>query len=304
MPVTVQDVRLNVFARGRTAREEPAPAPPEDPSPTTTTTTSTTTSTSTSSNTTSSSETPTETAKPPHEHHPKHDDKDGDSELVATAMRGAGMPSLHRRAMDSSEMLPQPMDIDALVSFGFPDWFGDDDDDDDDDDDGDHPKSPERKKQTMLLGRIHHLETPLYFDGGGVLANLFWGLGGGSGSAKGKEAVASLRLTRPGNLTEQGGSERWLRVLKHPFLLTVQGALQYDVPLTHRHFSSPIEGSVVVKPGNGVGGGDPDGGDGGGDGGGGGDDDDGDGDDDGGDDDREEKRTKKKNKKNEVLVDY
>ena len=70
----------------------------------------------------------------------------------------------------------------------------------------------------MLLGHVHQFDNPLTFDGS------FW-------RRQAHYSTASLRLNKPGNQTELGGTERWERVLQHPFDLIVRGVLNYQIPL-------------------------------------------------------------------------
>jgi hypothetical protein len=94
---------------------------------------------------------------------------------------------------------------------------------------------PEGSRKTMLLGRVDHFDNPLTFDGS------FW---------KNHEHVStgSLRLSKPGNRTELGGSERWERVLLHPFDLIVRGTLKYKIPLGGHSYAANVGNSVRVHP--------------------------------------------------------
>lgn len=99
----------------------------------------------------------------------------------------------------------------------------------------DDTEDPESNRQTMLLGRIDHFDTPLTFDGS------FW--------KKHKHiSTGSLRLSKPGNRTELGGSARWERVLLHPFDLVVRGTLKYKIPLGGRSYAVGVGDSVTVHP--------------------------------------------------------
>lgn len=111
-------------------------------------------------------------------------------------------------------------------------------------DDGTDPPSDDdlyKDAQTMLLGRIFHLDTALTFDGSPIKRHLHY-------------ATGALRLEKPGNRTETGGSERWEEVLKWPFELIVRGVLRYELPLPGlgsgggRGVSAGVSGSVVVLP--------------------------------------------------------
>ena len=55
-------------------------------------------------------------------------------------------------------------------------------------------------------------------------------------------------MARPGNKTEKGGTERWERVVLHPFELIVRGVLRYQTPLSGRWRTASIGASVMVNP--------------------------------------------------------
>ncbi|CEJ60918.1 hypothetical protein PMG11_09472 [Penicillium brasilianum] len=94
---------------------------------------------------------------------------------------------------------------------------------------------PEGDPQTMLLGRVFRFDSPLSFEASpwGHLVS----------TSKGQ-----IRLARPGNKTESGGTERWERVLQHPFDLIVRGVVKYQLPLSARFHSSSISSTVRVVP--------------------------------------------------------
>ncbi|KAK0271106.1 Vacuolar inheritance and morphology protein [Friedmanniomyces endolithicus] len=104
-----------------------------------------------------------------------------------------------------------------------------------DDDDSD----AEKDAQTMLLGRILHFDQALAFEGSPIKRHAHYSFG-------------ELRLMRPGNRTEVGGSERWERTLLHPFELVVRGVLKYQLPVSGREQSVSVGASVVVHPEEGV----------------------------------------------------
>ncbi|KAK0868268.1 Vacuolar inheritance and morphology protein [Friedmanniomyces endolithicus] len=104
-----------------------------------------------------------------------------------------------------------------------------------DDDDSD----AENDAQTMLLGRILHFDQALAFEGSPIKRHAHFSLG-------------EVRLMRPGNRTEVGGSERWERTLLHPFELVVRGVLKYQLPVSGREQSVSVGASVVVHPEEGV----------------------------------------------------
>ncbi|GLI80280.1 vacuolar inheritance and morphology protein [Penicillium ochrochloron] len=94
---------------------------------------------------------------------------------------------------------------------------------------------PEGDPQTMLLGRVFRFDSPLSFEASpwGHLVS----------TSKGQ-----IRLARPGNKTESGGTERWERVLQHPFDLIVRGVVKYQLPLSSRFHSASISSTVRVIP--------------------------------------------------------
>lgn len=90
-------------------------------------------------------------------------------------------------------------------------------------------------RQTMLLGRIFSFDSALTFDASPL-------------RHKSSISIGELRLAKPGNKTEEGGTERWERVLQHPFELIVRGVLKYSLPLSGRIRTAPIGASVLVHP--------------------------------------------------------
>jgi hypothetical protein len=95
-------------------------------------------------------------------------------------------------------------------------------------------KDPSAGKQTMLLGHILKFDNPIIFDGS------FW-------RREPYRALGSVRLSKPGNHTEAGGTERWERVLRHDFELQIRGILSYTIPLTGQMRNEGIMGSTTVK---------------------------------------------------------
>lgn len=107
-------------------------------------------------------------------------------------------------------------------------------------DEGTDPiEDPEGDHQTMLLGRIFHFDSALSFDPSPL-------------RRQPQRSAGELRLMRPGNRTETGGSARWERVLQHQFVLIVRGVLRYELPLSTNVRSVPVGASVLVKPEEGV----------------------------------------------------
>ncbi|KAL4889779.1 vacuolar segregation subunit 7-domain-containing protein [Aspergillus ambiguus] len=94
---------------------------------------------------------------------------------------------------------------------------------------------PTGDPQTMLLGRVFHFDSPLTFDPSPWNHH--------PANSKGQ-----IRLARPGNKTEEGGTERWERVMQHPFDLIVRGVVKYQLPLSSRFHSASVSSSIKVIP--------------------------------------------------------
>jgi hypothetical protein len=97
------------------------------------------------------------------------------------------------------------------------------------------PDEGASNKQTMLLGYVHQFDNPLTFEGS------FW-------RHHPRYSTASLRLNKPGNQTELGGTERWERVLQHPFELIVRGVLKYQIPLGGSKHTASVSSTTLVHP--------------------------------------------------------
>lgn len=97
------------------------------------------------------------------------------------------------------------------------------------------PDPDENDSHTMLLGRIFHFDAQPSFDGSPL-------------THQRTSSIGQVRLARPGNRTEEGGSARWEAVLQHPFHLIVRGVLKYQLPLSNRLRTAPIGASVLVYP--------------------------------------------------------
>jgi hypothetical protein len=97
------------------------------------------------------------------------------------------------------------------------------------------PSDPAGDHQTMLIGRVFRLDSTLSFEPSP------W-------HYEPSTSKGQIRLSRPGNSTEKGGTERWERVLQHPFELIVAGVVQYQLPLSSRFHSSSISSSIRVTP--------------------------------------------------------
>ena len=120
---------------------------------------------------------------------------------------------------------------DRWIRFGWP-HFGVDDGVDEGNDPIDDPESGVPK---LLLGRILHFDSPLTFDASPVRRTR-------------TTSVGEIQLAKPGNATEISGSERWERVIQHPFDLIVRGVINYQLPLSSKIRTSKIAGKARVYP--------------------------------------------------------
>lgn len=103
-------------------------------------------------------------------------------------------------------------------------------------DDGTDPiDDPEGDPHTMLLGRVFDFDSALTFDPSPLRRSAI-------------NSTGEIRLAKPGNHSETGGSERWERVIQHPFQLIVRGILKYKLPLNSHPVTATISGSVTVDP--------------------------------------------------------
>jgi len=103
-------------------------------------------------------------------------------------------------------------------------------------DEGNDPiDDPEPGTQKMLLGRIFEFDSPLSFDASPVRRTR-------------SSSIGEIRLAKPGNRTEEGGSARWEKVLQHPFDLIVRGVIKYQLPLSAKARSAKIGSRIKVLP--------------------------------------------------------
>lgn len=97
------------------------------------------------------------------------------------------------------------------------------------------PDDPSGDALSMLLGRVFKFDSPIIFDP--------------SPWRRTKSiSVGEIRLPKPGNKTEEGGSARWERVLQHPFELIVRGEVKYSLPLMSSMRSAPVNAKIQVSP--------------------------------------------------------
>ncbi|KAL9109023.1 MAG: hypothetical protein Q9227_006263 [Pyrenula ochraceoflavens] len=103
-------------------------------------------------------------------------------------------------------------------------------------DEGTDPiEDPEGDAQTMLLGRIYEFDSPLNFDPSPL-------------RRQPSHSVGEVRLQKPGNKTEEGGSARWERVIQHPFELIVRGVFKYQLPLSSKFKTASVSSRTRVLP--------------------------------------------------------
>jgi hypothetical protein len=87
----------------------------------------------------------------------------------------------------------------------------------------------------MLLGRISRFDSPLNFDGSFFNRHVV-------------ESPGEIRLAKPGNKTEAGGTERWEEVLQYPFELIVKGVFKYQLPLSTRDLTVLVNAVYYYDP--------------------------------------------------------
>lgn len=103
------------------------------------------------------------------------------------------------------------------------------------DDDPSDPAPLDPDPQTMLLGQVFIFDNPLTLDGSPVQRHR-------------SQAVGEVRLLKPGNGTETGGTKRWEQVVHHKFELIVRGVLMYQLPLSSRVHSASVGARATVWP--------------------------------------------------------
>ena len=94
---------------------------------------------------------------------------------------------------------------------------------------------PATDSQTMTLGQIVEFDSPLIFEASPIRHHSLGSIG-------------EVRLAKPGNSTEEGGSQRWAHVIQHEFELIVRGNLRYSLPFSSRMRRVVISSRVVVHP--------------------------------------------------------
>jgi Vacuolar segregation subunit 7 len=120
----------------------------------------------------------------------------------------------------------------GVIAVSSPWWWPDDDGIDEGNDPIDDPEPGVTK---MLLGRILEFDSPLVFESSPLMRTS-------------SSSVGEIRLAKPGNKTEEGGSLRWERVLQHPFELIVRGVIKYQLPISSKTLSAKIGSRIKVLP--------------------------------------------------------
>ena len=119
----------------------------------------------------------------------------------------------------------------GVIAVSSPWWWPDDGVDE-----GTDPiDDPAPGVQKMLLGRVLEFDSPLVFESSPLMRSS-------------STSVGEIRLARPGNKTEEGGTQRWERVLQHPFELIVRGVIKYQLPIGSKMRSAKIGGRIKVLP--------------------------------------------------------
>ena len=103
----------------------------------------------------------------------------------------------------------------------------------------------EEDPHVMLLGQIFGFDSPLIFEASPLRHQT-------------SSSVGEVRLAKPGNRTEQGGSDRWETVIQHPFELIVRGVIRYTLPINSKVRSASVKGKAFVEPEDSEGDSDPD----------------------------------------------
>jgi hypothetical protein len=119
----------------------------------------------------------------------------------------------------------------GVIAVSSPWWWPDDGVDE-----GTDPiDDPTPGVQKLLLGRVLEFDSPLVFESSPLMRS--------SSSSTGE-----IRLAKPGNKTEEGGTQRWERVLQHPFDLIVRGVIKYQLPISSKTRSAKIGSRIKVLP--------------------------------------------------------
>ena len=157
--------------------------------------------------------------------HQPHEEPPGPSPKPNTP--GTSKPGKVRiNSPDSSPLFSDPSDIVSQLD-GI--------------DEGNDPiiDDPAADSQTMLLGQIFEFDSPLVFEPSPIHHRSLGSLG-------------EVRLAKPGNKTEEGGSQRWEHVIQHDFELIARGVMRYSLPVSSRTYSAKVAGRVVVHPTEGI----------------------------------------------------
>lgn len=105
-------------------------------------------------------------------------------------------------------------------------------------DEGNDPiddEDPATDSRTMKIGSILQFDSPLIFNPSPIRHHML-------------DSVGEIRLDKPGNMTDEGGSQRWEHVIEHEFELIVRGVMKYSTPINSRVYSTRVAGRTVVHP--------------------------------------------------------
>ena len=103
-------------------------------------------------------------------------------------------------------------------------------------DEGTDPIEEPGGGDTMLLGRVYALDSPLTFEASPTLHHVASDSG-------------EVSLAYPGNSTADEGSDRWKIVVQHTFELIVVGQLKYTLPISSKvHIVSFGQAKTSVDP--------------------------------------------------------
>lgn len=98
---------------------------------------------------------------------------------------------------------------------------------------------PTTDSPKMLLGQIYEFDSPLVFDPSPISHRSFG-------------SVGEVRLAKPGNKTEDGGTDRWEHVLQYDFELIIRGVLKYSLPISSKVQKAKISASTIVHAGEAI----------------------------------------------------
>lgn len=99
-----------------------------------------------------------------------------------------------------------------------------------------HEPPVDEDSTTLLLGRVYAFDNILTFE-----SRFF--------NRSVSTASAELRVVKPGDITERGGSETWERVIQHSFELIVRGVIKYSTSgLTRTVRTAEVYRTAHINP--------------------------------------------------------